>query len=94
MMFVKREHLLSIRRVQTTYTRTGFGGLWGNKGGVSIRLNINGCSICIVNSHLAAHDEYIQQRITDYNTILDSQKFDDPLTPTILSHEQVSILLV
>lgn len=27
-LFAKKQHLLSIRNVETSYTRTGFNGLW------------------------------------------------------------------
>jgi inositol-1,4,5-trisphosphate 5-phosphatase len=80
---------------QTQYTRTGLGGFWGNKGGVSVSLTIDGISICFVNSHLAPHLEQLDQRINDYNTIIDDQKFDSRLKHTqILSHEFVFILLI
>ncbi|XP_015905906.1 inositol polyphosphate 5-phosphatase K isoform X2 [Parasteatoda tepidariorum] len=86
-LFSKREHITHIRGLQTNYTRTGLMGMWGNKGGVSIRFSIHGCSICIVNCHLAAHDTELKQRIIDYNTILDSQKFVDSLTENIITHD-------
>ncbi|XP_054718881.1 inositol polyphosphate 5-phosphatase K-like [Uloborus diversus] len=86
-LFCKREHVTHLRGIQTCYTRTGLGGMWGNKGGVSIRFSAYGCSICIVNSHLAAHDAEIKQRIEDYNSVLDHQKFVDPLTENIITHD-------
>ena len=36
----------------------------GNKGGVSVRLEIHGVSVCFVNCHFAAHDHAITQRIS------------------------------
>ncbi|KAF8793347.1 inositol polyphosphate 5-phosphatase K-like isoform X1 [Argiope bruennichi] len=86
-LFSKREHITYIRGLQTSYTRTGLGGMWGNKGGVTIRFNAYGCSVCIVNCHLAAHDSELQQRIDDYNSILDHQKFVDPQTENIITHD-------
>ncbi|RWS00396.1 inositol polyphosphate 5-phosphatase K-like protein, partial [Leptotrombidium deliense] len=68
---------------------TGFGGYWGNKGAVSIRFSINHCSICIVNSHLAAHDHQLQQRINDYNTIIDNLKFTNKQTNRIILHDYI-----
>lgn len=89
MLFIQRHHLVYLQDVQTDYTRTGLGGVWGNKGAVTIRLNMCGCSICIVNSHLAAHDVEIKQRIDDYNTIVDSQHFKHPETENILFHDYI-----
>ncbi|GFY55968.1 phosphatidylinositol 4,5-bisphosphate 5-phosphatase A [Trichonephila inaurata madagascariensis] len=86
-LFSKREHITHVRGLQTSYTRTGLGGMWGNKGGVTIRFSVYGCSICIVNCHLAAHDSELQQRIDDYNSILDHQKFVDPQTENIITHD-------
>ncbi|KOB69023.1 putative skeletal muscle/kidney enriched inositol 5-phosphatase [Operophtera brumata] len=42
----------------------------GNKGAVSIRFNIYGCSVCLVNCHLTAHEHLLVDRISDYNTII------------------------
>lgn len=89
MLFCKKEHITHLRGVQTDYTRTGFGGMWGNKGGVSIRFNAYGCSVCIVNAHLAASDDEISRRISDYNSIIDKQRFVDPQTENILTHDYV-----
>lgn len=75
--------------LKVNYTRTGFGGMWGNKGGVSIRADIDGVSLCLVNSHLAAHYENLDQRVADYNSIIDGQRFNHQQTPDILSHESV-----
>ncbi|UYV63499.1 INPP5J [Cordylochernes scorpioides] len=87
MAFCKRQHLTHLRGIQTDYTRTGFGGMWGNKGGTSLRFSVYGCSVCVVNSHLASGDDFVKQRIEDYNSIMEKQKFIDPQTRSILSHE-------
>lgn len=86
-VFSKREHLIHLRGIQSTYTRTGLGGVWGNKGGVSIRLCAYGCSICFVNTHLAAHDGETLQRINEYNTIIEKQTFVDSQATNILTHD-------
>ncbi|CAB0004694.1 unnamed protein product [Nesidiocoris tenuis] len=88
-VFCLRKHVIHLRDMQTLCTRTGLKGLWGNKGGVSIRLQIYGCSLCFVNCHLAAHDHLLQERISDYNNILDNQKFDCRESVSILFHDYV-----
>ena len=91
-MYAKRKHITVLRDIEVNYTRTGFGGLWGNKGGVSVRMQLNGNSICIVSCHLAAHDHKLNQRIKDYHSIISEQKFYS-LPSTILSHEYVQSML-
>ena len=48
----------------------------GNKGGVSIRMDIAGVNICFVNSHLAAHLDNVPERIQVFSatTILSQMK--------------------
>lgn len=87
--FCLRKHITHLRSVEAQFTRTGFHGLWGNKGAVSIRLNIYGVSICIVNTHLTPHDHLLENRIADYNSILERHTFDTPDTSNILFHDYI-----
>ncbi|CAL8074564.1 unnamed protein product [Orchesella dallaii] len=88
-LFLKRSHLTFLRDVETLWTRRGFGGMWGNKGAVSIRLGIHGCSICLVNCHLTPHDQFCQERVDDYRNILTGQTFSQQETSNILYHDYV-----
>lgn len=59
----------------------------GNKGAVSMRLSIYGCSVCFVNAHLSAHDNQLKDRVDDYNTILSDQEFHVTEHKEIFFHE-------
>ncbi|XP_043273810.1 inositol polyphosphate 5-phosphatase K-like isoform X2 [Venturia canescens] len=86
-IFCLRKHLTHLREIEARYTKTGLGGMWGNKGAVSVRLNIYGVSICIINTHLTPHDHLLADRISDYNTILRDHVFNVAETRNILYHE-------
>lgn len=87
-IFVLREIMLRCRDFETESVKTGFGGLLGNKGGVSLRFTYNGNSFCATTAHLAAHQENLAQRVQDYNSILDGTKFlIDSNTSSIISHD-------
>ncbi|KDR07202.1 phosphatidylinositol 4,5-bisphosphate 5-phosphatase A-like isoform X2 [Zootermopsis nevadensis] len=88
-LFCLRKHLLHLRDIETQYTRTGLGGMWGNKGAVTIRMSIYGCSVCFVNCHLTPHDHLLQERVTDYNNIIRSQLFRARETSNIFFHDYV-----
>ncbi|XP_035706133.1 phosphatidylinositol 4,5-bisphosphate 5-phosphatase A isoform X7 [Folsomia candida] len=88
-LYLKRSHLVYLRDVETLWTRRGFGGMWGNKGAVSIRLVLHGCSLCIVNCHLTPHDHMLKERISDYQEILHGQTFSYQETSNILFHDYV-----
>ncbi|XP_056297353.1 inositol polyphosphate 5-phosphatase K-like isoform X2 [Pseudoliparis swirei] len=87
--FCQLKHLQFIRDIQTTYTRTGIYGYWGNKGGVSLRLAFYGHALCFLNCHLAAHLDRAAQRLGEFRHILDTQAFPGPAAPRILDHRLV-----
>ncbi|XP_028565937.2 phosphatidylinositol 4,5-bisphosphate 5-phosphatase A isoform X1 [Podarcis muralis] len=89
MVFAKYYHLPFLQDIQTDCTRTGLGGYWGNKGGVSIRLSIFGNMVCFLNCHLPAHMEKAEQRKEDFTTILHMQQFEGPSASGILDHDIV-----
>ncbi|RLV89138.1 hypothetical protein DV515_00015032 [Chloebia gouldiae] len=86
LIFVKHVHLPFIRDIHTDYTRTGLYGYWGNKGGVSVRMSLFGHTICFMNCHLPAHMENTEQRLDDFEKILEMQ-FEGEDIPSALDHE-------
>ncbi|XP_037089573.1 uncharacterized protein LOC119109932 [Pollicipes pollicipes] len=86
-VYVLRRHVVHVREVEDKYVRLGFGGMWGNKGAVALRLSLNGVSLCLVNCHLAAHDHLLAERIQNYTDILSQANFQHPATPKLLYHD-------
>ncbi|XP_052545124.1 inositol polyphosphate 5-phosphatase K isoform X1 [Tympanuchus pallidicinctus] len=86
LVFVKHAHLPFVRDVHTHYTRTGLYGYWGNKGGVTIRMSLYGRTVCFINCHLPAHMENTEQRLDDFEKILEMQ-FEEENIPSTLDHD-------
>ncbi|XP_069729818.1 inositol polyphosphate 5-phosphatase K isoform X2 [Phaenicophaeus curvirostris] len=86
LIFVKHVHLPFIRDIHTQYTRTGLYGYWGNKGGVTVRLSLYGHAICFMNCHLPAHMENTNQRLDDFEKILEMQ-FEGESIPNVSGHD-------
>ncbi|XP_051750981.1 LOW QUALITY PROTEIN: inositol polyphosphate 5-phosphatase K [Ctenopharyngodon idella] len=89
LVFAKYYHLPFLRGIQTQTTRTGLGGIWGNKGGVSARMTVFGHSICFLNCHLPAHMENSDQRMEDFESILQQQQFEGQAAMGVLDHDVV-----
>ncbi|XP_069577662.1 phosphatidylinositol 4,5-bisphosphate 5-phosphatase A [Brachyistius frenatus] len=89
LVFAKYFHLPFLRGVQTETTRTGLGGYWGNKGGVSARMSVFGHTICFLNCHLPAHMENSEQRMEDFESILQQQQFEGQAATGVLDHDLV-----
>ncbi|KAG7489119.1 phosphatidylinositol 4,5-bisphosphate 5-phosphatase A-like [Solea senegalensis] len=89
LVFAKYFHLPFLRGVQTETTRTGLGGYWGNKGGVSARMSVFGHTICFLNCHLPAHMENSDQRMEDFESILQQQQFEGQASTGVLDHDLV-----
>lgn len=89
LIFAKYFHLPFLRGVQTETTRTGLGGYWGNKGGVSARMSVYGHTICFLNCHLPAHMENSDQRMEDFESILQQQQFEGQAATGVLDHDVV-----
>ncbi|XP_061732276.1 phosphatidylinositol 4,5-bisphosphate 5-phosphatase A [Nerophis ophidion] len=89
LVFSKFCHLPFLRGVQTQSTRTGLGGCWGNKGGVSARMSIFGHPVCFLNCHLPAHMRNLEQRMEDFESILQQQQFEGGAATGVLDHDVV-----
>ncbi|XP_041059566.1 phosphatidylinositol 4,5-bisphosphate 5-phosphatase A isoform X2 [Carcharodon carcharias] len=89
LVFAKYYLLPNLQDIQTDCTRTGLGGYWGNKGGVSARLSLCGHMICFLNCHLPAHMENSEQRMDNFESILQLQQFNGPVASGVLDHDVV-----
>ncbi|KAM8873461.1 inositol polyphosphate 5-phosphatase K [Synchiropus picturatus] len=89
LVFSKFCHLPFLRGVQTERTRTGLGGYWGNKGGVSARMTVFGHPVCFLNCHLPAHMRNLEQRMEDFESILQQQQFEGGAATGVLDHDVV-----
>lgn len=55
--------------MHTDSVKTGMGGTFGNKGGLSLQLRIFDTSICFTCSHLAAGGSKVKERVDDFTQI-------------------------
>merc|ERR1712176_529730 len=70
-VFVKATHKAGIKYVHSNDVSSGVMGVMGNKGGVCIRFQFYDSSLCLVNSHLAAHRENVAGQNIFYKTSFD-----------------------
>lgn len=72
LVFVHERLKGRIVKTESMSEATGIGNVVGNKGGVAVKLTLDGTSFCFVSSHLAAHEgaKYLQQRNQDVFEIM------------------------
>ena len=66
-----------VKGVCAEVVRTGFGSdslgvKAGNKGGIAVRLDLGGASLCIINSHLPAGQSHPEERNDTYREVIKS----------------------
>eukprot|EP00823_Brevimastigomonas_motovehiculus_P003217 TRINITY_DN1949_c0_g1_i1.p1 TRINITY_DN1949_c0_g1~~TRINITY_DN1949_c0_g1_i1.p1 ORF type:complete len:685 (-),score=128.46 TRINITY_DN1949_c0_g1_i1:411-2465(-) len=76
-IYVKKTLRPHIIDLQSDTAGVGIMGVGGNKGGVAARFCVYDSTICILNSHLAAHKSNVTGRNSDYHNICNKIKFID-----------------
>ncbi len=74
-VFLRRPLLCYTSQVLSSSIRTGFGGLWGNKGAASIRFKLGNVTMAFSNCHLVPHEENNDRRATELHDIVTTQTF-------------------
>ena len=69
------------------YLRLSLGGYVGLKGAVSVRFGLYGASVCLVNSHLSAHDHQLELRLQEQDICAKGLKFAGGSNRRIADHE-------
>jgi hypothetical protein len=57
------------------YSQTGMRGMSGNKGAAAIRLQYHDTDFCFITAHLAAGHLNVEERNSDYRTIVNQLRF-------------------
>ena len=75
LVFTRDEHVSHVSNISVDTVGTGIMGQLGNKGGVGISLRFHATDLCFVNSHLAAHPEFVDRRNQDFHSICSRMTF-------------------
>lgn len=75
LVYTREEHVAHVSNISVDTVGTGIMGQLGNKGGVGISLRFHATDLCFVNSHLAAHPEFVDRRNQDYHSICSRMTF-------------------
>lgn len=76
-VYCNNKHLRNLQDVQFNITKTGFKGMAGNKGGISISFRFFDSLYCFTNCHLAAGQNAWEARNNDKRTIAGSTTFPE-----------------
>jgi hypothetical protein len=76
-LFVRSNHLLSIRSIQVQVLRFGILNMFPNKAAIGVRFTLGQSPICFVSAHLTAHAHNYTRRLYEYNLITDHVRFDE-----------------
>eukprot|EP01135_Chromosphaera_perkinsii_P010282 Nk52_evm24s2085 gene=Nk52_evmTU24s2085 len=73
-IFIREEHLPFVKNIKVSREATGIAHVLWNKGGVGITFEIYRTQVCFITSHLAAHQQKVKERNSDFHEIMEGLK--------------------
>ena len=77
-LLIKTKLLTKVEGVHVSDVACGVGNVLHNKGGIGVWLKLEGKSFLFVTSHLAAHEDKVDERNGDYKRIVEELEEDMP----------------
>ncbi|KAF8494032.1 Endonuclease/exonuclease/phosphatase [Gautieria morchelliformis] len=77
-VIVRRDIQPIVKEVSTGTAAVGLMGIMGNKGAAAVRLRLNSTTATFVCAHLAAFDDYVDRRNSDFQEV--ARKLEFPIT--------------
>ena len=71
LVLTKVEHLPRFGNIRKLMVKTGYDGITGNKGAVTIRFDFNDSAFSFVNVHLESGQKYVAERLENLRQIYD-----------------------
>eukprot|EP00949_MAST-11_sp_MAST-11-sp1_P004192 g4192.t1 len=78
--------------VHSSTEATGLGHVYGNKGGLAIKFNVAGMSLCFISCHLAAHMKNLGNRNEDCSEIIKNLRLENKRIDMVHQFDHVFLL--
>ena len=88
-VFVRARHVRLVRAVETARVATGLAGVVGRKGAVAVAFALADTSLCVVGSHLAAHEPHYAARNSQYAEIVRDLRLGHPAADILNQFDHV-----
>lgn len=88
-VFINKKIINKLKNTYVDWIRLGFFGLWGNKGANICSFDINTYSICLINSHLTAHEHNDKKRVKEYKRIIRKSRQNGIESSPLLNNKYV-----
>ncbi|EDO14768.1 hypothetical protein Kpol_312p7 [Vanderwaltozyma polyspora DSM 70294] len=79
LLFISESEYMKVKHIEGDVKKTGFGGMASNKGAASVSFKYSETRFCVIVSHLAAGLDNVEQRHSDYKTIVENIRFSKGL---------------
>eukprot|EP01028_Stygiella_incarcerata_P008489 TRINITY_DN3701_c0_g1_i2.p1 TRINITY_DN3701_c0_g1~~TRINITY_DN3701_c0_g1_i2.p1 ORF type:complete len:754 (+),score=198.34 TRINITY_DN3701_c0_g1_i2:598-2859(+) len=88
-VFVRSDHEKFVTNSYVKQEAVGIMGMMGNKGGIAVRFDFHGTSLCFIGAHLAPHMNAVDRRNQNFHDIIENITFPVPGCHSAIDHDVI-----